>query len=85
MYTAKDMYNVLKMKDSDKGDIIDKWLKEEVLPKRSLDDYSGGYGCPEGVTLREAERLLEMRGFSVKIHSDWQGDFICLSIPPQSK
>lgn len=85
MFTANDMYNTLKLKESNKGEIIDKWLQEVVLPKRTLTGYNCGYECPEGVSLLEAEKLLEMRGFSVKTWSDHQGRFISLEIPPQGE
>lgn len=85
MYTAKDMYNDLKLQESEKGHIIDKWLQEVVLPKRSLTGYNSGYDCPKGVTLAEAENLLKLRGFSVKTWGDHQGNFIALTIPPQGE
>lgn len=85
MFTANDMYNVLKLKESNKGVIIDKWLKEVVLPKRTLTGINSGYECPEGVTLSEARELLEMRGFSVITWADHQGSFISLEIPPQGE
>lgn len=83
MYTAKDMYNDLKMKESWEDELIDKWLKETVLPARTLTGYQRWYDCPEDLTLCEAKRLLEIRGFSVKTDSDYQGPMIFLTIPLQ--
>lgn len=85
MFTANDMYNVLKLKESNKGNIIDKWLQEVVLPERTLTGYNSGYECPEGVSLSEAEELLKLRGLSVKTHSSYQGRIINLEIPPQGE
>jgi hypothetical protein len=83
MFTAKDMYEVLKDKESNKGDIIDSWLQEVVLPKHSLTGYNSSYNCPKGVSLCEAESLLKARGFSVTTFGGYQGDFITLTLPPQ--
>ena len=85
MYTAKDMYNDLKLQELKKGHIIDKWLQEVVLPTRSLSEYNSECACPEGVTLAEAENLLKLRGFAVKTCSDYQGSYISLTIPPQGE
>lgn len=85
MFTANDMYEALKLKESNKGDIIDKWLQEVVLPKRTLEGYNSGYECPKGVSLSEAQKLLEMRGFSVKTFHNYQGRVINLEIPPQGE
>ena len=85
MFTANDMYITLKLKESDKDQIIDKWLQGVVLPKRKLNDYNSAYYCPEEVTLAEAQTLLEMRGFIVKTWADHQGSFIDLKIPPQGE
>ena len=85
MFTANDMYNTLKLKESDKGQVIDTWLKEVVIPKRKLNGYNSAYHCPKDITLSEAKTLLEMRGFSVKTWTDHQGSFIDLKIPPQGE
>lgn len=85
MYTAKDMYEDLKLKETGKGELVDKWLKEEVLPSRTLTGYNSGYTCPDGITLSELEKMLELRGFTCKTWSDYQGNFVSIEIPPQGE
>tara|TARA_R100000541_G_C1897352_1_gene84066 strand:+ start:84702 stop:84953 length:252 start_codon:yes stop_codon:yes gene_type:complete len=83
MKTAKDLENLLKLKQSDKNTIIDTWLEKEVFPKFTHNKQ--GFSIPEGVSLSETEELLKVRGFLVKTYSDYQGSFVYLSIPPQGE
>lgn len=79
MFTAKDMYEALKENESNKGEIIDKWLQGVVFPKYDLDLHRPTFICPEDINTRDAERLLHIRGFGVEIF----GSYITLTIPPQ--
>ncbi len=83
MKTAKDLNNLLKLKQSDKNSIIDNWLEKEVFPK--FTNNKQGFSIPEGVSLSETEELLKVRGFSVTTYSGHQGSFVYLSIPPQGE
>lgn len=83
MKTAKDLENLLKLKQSDKNFIIDIWLKKEVFPKFTHNKQ--GFSIPEGVSLSETEELLKVRGFLVTTYSGYQGSFVYLSIPPQGE
>lgn len=83
MKTAKDLHNLLKLKQSGKNEIIDAWLEDEVFPKFTYNKQ--GFSIPEGVSLSEVEQLLSVRGFSVKTHCDHQGSFVYITIPPQGE
>ncbi len=83
MKTAKDLHNLLKLKQSGKNEIIDNWLENEVFPKFTHNKQ--GFSIPEGVSLSEVEQLLGVRGFSVKTHCDHQGSVVYITIPPQGE
>ncbi len=83
MKTAKDLHNLLKLKQSDKNAIIDTWLEKEVFPK--FTNNRQGFSIPEGVSLSETEELLKARGFSVTTYSGYQGSFVYITIPPQGE
>ena len=84
MYTAKDMYQTIKDGKSEKGELVDSWLQEVVLPTK-LQSYRPAFNCPKGISLKEIKVLLELRGFSVKTWQDHQGSFVDVKIPPQGE
>lgn len=83
MKTAKDLHNLLRLKQSGKNEIIDAWLEDEVFPKFTHNKQ--GFSIPEGVSLSEVEQLLGARGFSVTTHHDHQVSFVYITIPPQGE
>jgi hypothetical protein len=85
MFTAKDMYKAIHDNSNLKGDIVDVWLQEVVLPSKLKGGYESAFDCPEGLTLKEIEVLLKVRGFDVKTWSDHQGSFVSVKIPPQGE
>lgn len=83
MKTASDLHSFLKLKESDKSKLVDKWLEEEVFPKFSHNGQ--GFDVPSGITSLEIKDLLSVRGFSVETLSDYQGNFVYITLPPQGE
>lgn len=83
MKTAQDLYNLLKLRQSDSAKIVDTWLEEVVFPKFTTNKQ--GFEVPQGVSTNEVVALLQVRGFSVTSHSGYQGEFVYISIPPQGE
>lgn len=80
MKTVKDLIEYQKKQEKEKNEVIDKWLEDGVFPFFS---YNGqGFKKPEDMLLKDVKKLLEVRGFSVRTHSSYQGSFVYITIPP---
>lgn len=81
MKTVKDLIEYQRKQEQDKNEIIDEWLEEGVFPTFS---YNGqGFRKPADMLLKDVEKLLEIRGFSVRTCSSYQGSYVYITIPPQ--
>ena len=85
MFTAKDMHEAIQDNSNLKGDIVDVWLQDVVLPSKLKRGFESAFECPEEVTLQELEVMLKVRGFYVKTWEDYQGSFVSVKIPPQGE
>jgi len=83
MFTANDFSKELKKIAVSKSEIVDTWLKEEVLPEFTHNEQ--GFICPKGVSVSECAELLAERGFYAKTYSQTEGSYIYITIPPQGE
>lgn len=80
MVTANDLRKYIKDKEESIEDKVDKWLKDVVFPRFTVD--GSGFEVPEWTTRGELEKLLGKRGFSTTSHCGYQGSFVYISLPP---
>lgn len=80
MITVKDYLEYKYSIDAGLQEKVDYWLKTVVFPE--FHDHKG-YGVPSWIFTHQLKLLLEQRGWNVTTHSDFQGNFVYLSIPPQ--
>lgn len=85
MFTAKDMWGSIKDSQKDKGEIVDLWLKEVVLPAKLRNSGANRFVKPDGVSSRCMEDLLKERGFSVHVSEYLGVTYVCIVIPPQGE
>jgi hypothetical protein len=56
MKTARDLHNLLKLRQSDSAKIVDTWLEEVVFPKFTANKQ--GFEVPQGVSTNEVVALV---------------------------
>lgn len=83
MKTAKDLNDLLKLKESDLNNEVDNWLEEEVFP--NFKDNHQGFEIPSYIQPSAMESLMKTRGFDVSLNCDYQGNVIYIAIPPQGE
>lgn len=83
MKTAKDLNDLLKLKESALSSEVDNWLEDEVFP--NFKENHQGFKIPPHMEPSLLESMLKIRGFDVSLNCDHQGNVIYIAIPPQGE